>query len=89
MTLRREQQGKKIEGFTEGAIEYLETYSWPENIHNLTISGNGKYVFATQPSIVVGSSCPAFTSPMISTSRCLHGEPRRPPQMFRFCVQQA
>jgi hypothetical protein len=27
----------------------LETYLWPENIHNLTISGNGRYVFATQP----------------------------------------
>jgi hypothetical protein len=27
----------------------LETFTWPENIHNLTISGNGKYVFATQP----------------------------------------
>ncbi|MCU1377272.1 MAG: hypothetical protein JWN29_255, partial [Acidimicrobiales bacterium] len=27
----------------------LETYRWPKNIHNLTISGNGRYVFATQP----------------------------------------
>ncbi len=27
----------------------LETFRWPENIHNLTISGNGRYVFATQP----------------------------------------
>jgi hypothetical protein len=27
----------------------LETFMWPENIHNLTISGNGRYVFATQP----------------------------------------
>ena len=27
----------------------LETFIWPENIHNLTISGNGRYVFATQP----------------------------------------
>ena len=27
----------------------LETFLWPENIHNLTISGNGRYVFATQP----------------------------------------
>src|SRR5436190_2447459 len=28
---------------------FLGTYYWPENIHNLTISGNGRYVFATQP----------------------------------------
>ncbi len=27
----------------------LATYYWPENIHNLTISGNGRYVFATIP----------------------------------------
>jgi hypothetical protein len=31
----------------------LETVIWPENIHNLTISGNGRYVFATQPLQVV------------------------------------
>lgn len=29
--------------------KFLGTYYWPENIHNLTISGNGRYVFATQP----------------------------------------
>lgn len=27
----------------------LDTVVWPENIHNLTISGNGRYVYATQP----------------------------------------
>lgn len=27
----------------------LATLRWPENIHNLTVSGNGRYVFATQP----------------------------------------
>lgn len=27
----------------------LETFRWPENIHNLTISGNGRYVYGTQP----------------------------------------
>jgi hypothetical protein len=27
----------------------LTTYYWPENIHNLTISQNGQYVFATLP----------------------------------------
>lgn len=27
----------------------LATFYWPENSHNLTISENGKYVFATQP----------------------------------------
>ena len=27
----------------------LTTFIWPKNIHNLTISGNGRYVFATQP----------------------------------------
>lgn len=31
----------------------LATFLWPENIHNLTISGNGRYVFATQPLQVV------------------------------------
>src|SRR4030095_10006786 len=34
----------------------LQTYRWPENIHNLTISGNGRYVFATQPTQVVDIS---------------------------------
>lgn len=29
--------------------ELLATFEWPENIHNLTISGNGRYVFGTQP----------------------------------------
>ena len=31
----------------------LETVEFPENIHNLTLSGNGRYVFATQPIQVV------------------------------------
>ena len=31
----------------------LETFEFPVNIHNLTISGNGDYVFATQPLQVV------------------------------------
>ena len=31
----------------------LQTVYFPENIHNLTISGNGRYVFATQPIQVV------------------------------------
>ena len=31
----------------------LQTFRFPENIHNLTISGNGRYVFATQPIQVV------------------------------------
>jgi hypothetical protein len=30
-------------------FRFLGTFYWPENIHNLTISGNGRYVFATQP----------------------------------------
>ena len=28
---------------------YITTYFWPENIHNLTITQDGKYVFATLP----------------------------------------
>jgi hypothetical protein len=28
---------------------FMTTFTWPTNIHNLTISGNGRYVFATQP----------------------------------------
>ncbi|MFL6204807.1 MAG: hypothetical protein ACJ739_05610 [Acidimicrobiales bacterium] len=35
---------------------HLGTVRWPENIHNLTISGNGRYVFATQPTQVVDIS---------------------------------
>lgn len=31
----------------------LGTFTWPENIHNLTISGNARYVYATQPLQVV------------------------------------
>lgn len=37
----------------------LQTYLWPENIHNLTISGNGRYVFATQP-LQVADLSPLF-----------------------------
>jgi hypothetical protein len=37
----------------------LETFRWPENIHNLTISGNGRYVFATQP-LQVADLSPLF-----------------------------
>ncbi|HUF14157.1 MAG TPA: sigma-54 dependent transcriptional regulator [Longimicrobiales bacterium] len=29
------QQDKKIDGFTEGAIEYMETYTWPGNVREL------------------------------------------------------
>jgi hypothetical protein len=29
--------------------KFLTTYHWPENIHNLTITQDGKYVFATLP----------------------------------------
>jgi len=35
---------------------HLGTVVWPENIHNLTITGNGRYVFATQPTQVVDIS---------------------------------
>src|SRR3954470_215569 len=28
---------------------FKETFMWPDNIHNLTISPDGRYVFATQP----------------------------------------
>lgn len=31
----------------------LASFDWPENIHNLTISGNGRYVYGTQPLQVV------------------------------------
>jgi DNA-binding NtrC family response regulator len=30
-----EQQGKKIDGFSEGALEYIETYRWPGNVREL------------------------------------------------------
>ena len=33
--------------------KHLQTVWFPENIHNLTISGNARYVFATQPLQVV------------------------------------
>jgi hypothetical protein len=39
----------------------LQTFRWPENIHNLTISGNGRYVFATQP-LQVANIDPLFDS---------------------------
>jgi hypothetical protein len=36
--------------------KHLATYYWPANIHNLTISKNGRYVFATLPLEVVDIS---------------------------------
>jgi hypothetical protein len=41
------------------APRLLETYSWPENIHNVTLSGDGHYVFATQP-LQVADISPLF-----------------------------
>ena len=35
LTRFAEQQGKKIEGFSEGALEYIETYRWPGNVREL------------------------------------------------------
>jgi hypothetical protein len=40
----------------------LATYIWPTNIHNLTISPNGRYVFATQPLEAIDIS-PLWSSP--------------------------
>lgn len=37
----------------------LETFRWPENTHNLTITGDGRYVFATQP-LQVADLAPLF-----------------------------
>jgi hypothetical protein len=37
-------------------FRFLGTFYWPENIHNLTISGNGRYVFATMPMQVLDIS---------------------------------
>lgn len=37
-------------------FEHKATFEWPENIHNLTISQNGKYVFATMPLQVIDIS---------------------------------
>lgn len=37
----------------------LQTFRWPENIHNLTIAGNGRYVFGTQP-LQVADLAPLF-----------------------------
>lgn len=34
---------------TPAGVEPSPTFDWPRNIHNLTISANGRYVFATQP----------------------------------------
>lgn len=48
----------------------LETFYFSENIHNLTISGNGRYVFATQPLQVVDLD-PLFDSDPTTKSRFL------------------
>jgi hypothetical protein len=37
-------------------FEHKATFYWPENIHNLTISENGRYVFATMPLQVIDIS---------------------------------
>lgn len=37
----------------------LDTFHWPENIHNLTITATGRYVFATQP-LQVADLAPLF-----------------------------
>ena len=48
----------------------LETFIWPENIHNLTISGNGRYVFATMPLQVLDLD-PLFDHDPKTTARFL------------------
>lgn len=52
------------------APRLLETVEFPENIHNLTISGNGRYVFATQPVQVVDLD-PLFDDDPGTTARYL------------------
>jgi hypothetical protein len=41
----------------------LETFRWPESIHNLTLSGDGRYVFGTQPLQVAGTTGAQRTAP--------------------------
>jgi hypothetical protein len=48
----------------------LQTFRWPENIHNLTISGNGRYVFATQP-LQVADISPLFDADPATTTTYL------------------
>ena len=58
---------------------HLGTVVWPENIHNLTISGNGRYVFATQPTQVVDISPMFDGKPYVlpRQPRQRHGLPAR------------
>lgn len=50
--------------------QLLETFWWPENTHNLTVSGNGRYVFATTPLQVVDID-PLFDGDPATTTRFL------------------
>jgi DNA-binding NtrC family response regulator len=45
------EQGKEIEGFSEGAIEYIETYRWPGNVRELKNALERAVILARGPHI--------------------------------------
>src|SRR5690606_20014927 len=51
--LRRfaQDHGKKVAGFTEGAIEFLETYRWPGNVRELKNAGERAVILAKAAAI--------------------------------------
>lgn len=58
--LRRfaEEQGKNIEGFSEGALEYIASYRWPGNVRELKNSVERAVILAKGPVIEVSDMQP-------------------------------
>jgi DNA-binding NtrC family response regulator len=57
-----EEQGKKIEGFSDGALEYLETYRWPGNVRELKNAVERAVILAREPVIGVSDLQPRHTA---------------------------
>ena len=57
-----EEQGKKLEGFSDGALEYLETYRWPGNVRELKNAIERAVILAREPVIGVSDLQPRHTA---------------------------
>ena len=52
------EQGKKIDGFSEGALEYIETYRWPGNVRELKNAIERAVILARDSTIQVNGLQP-------------------------------
>lgn len=64
----------------------IETHWFPENVHNVTISGNGEWLYATQPTQVVDLR-PLFAADRPAGLLCDETLPTDPAERDRWCAR--